>query len=71
MKFKIGKTLVGENSPSFIVAELSANHGNSLSTALKTIDDAVLCNAFDIYPDDLKKFGYAGPFNQSKYRSNL
>ena len=38
---------------------------------LKTIDDAVLCNAFDIYPDDLKKFGYAGPFNQSKYRLEL
>lgn len=34
---KIKKRLIGENYPVFIVAELSANHNQRLSTAVKTI----------------------------------
>ncbi len=34
---KIQKRYIGENHPAFIVAELSANHNQSLSTAIKTI----------------------------------
>ncbi len=39
-KFSIKNREISQNNKPFIVAELSANHGNSLSTALKTIDEA-------------------------------
>ncbi len=39
-KFSIKNKKISQNNKPFIVAELSANHGNSLSTALKTIDEA-------------------------------
>ena len=35
--FKIGKANVGNNQKPFIVAELSANHGNSLKNCLKLV----------------------------------
>lgn len=35
--FSIGDRLVGENSPSFIIAELSANHNGSIKNAIDTI----------------------------------
>jgi len=39
-KFLIKNRKISQNNKPFIVAELSANHGNNLSTALKTIDEA-------------------------------
>lgn len=38
---------------------------------LKTTDEAILCNALDIYPEDLRKFGFNRPFIHSKYRLEL
>ena len=37
MKFKIGKTYVGDNSPCFVVAELSGNHNGEFSRAKKML----------------------------------
>ena len=34
---KIGKKTIGASKPVFVIAELSANHGHSLKTAVKTI----------------------------------
>lgn len=38
MSFKIGEKEIGENSPTFIIAELSANHMNDFDIAVKTIE---------------------------------
>ena len=38
MGFKIGEKEIGENSPTFIIAELSANHMNDFDIAVKTIE---------------------------------
>ena len=38
MDFKIGKKEIGENKPTFIIAELSANHMNDFDIAVKTIE---------------------------------
>ena len=40
MQFKIGKYTLSERHPSFIVAELSGNHGGSLNRAIKLIKSA-------------------------------
>ncbi|MFT5755357.1 MAG: pseudaminic acid synthase [Alteromonadaceae bacterium] len=40
MKFKIGKHWVGEGCPTFIIAEMSANHGGNLAQAIKIIHAA-------------------------------
>lgn len=37
---KIGNYVIGKNSPVFIIAELSANHGGSLETVIKTLKAA-------------------------------
>ena len=37
MQFKIGNKEIGENKPTFIIAELSANHMNDFDIAAKTI----------------------------------
>ena len=37
---KIGNRQISENKPPFIVAEISANHNNSLKRTLKLIDEA-------------------------------
>ena len=37
-EIKIGNRIVDENSPAFIIAELSCNHNNDLDLALRTID---------------------------------
>jgi len=37
MEIKLGSRTVGEGAPAFIVAELSANHNQSLSLAIKTL----------------------------------
>ena len=34
---KLGKHQIGEDSPVFIIAELSANHNGSIETAIETI----------------------------------
>ena len=36
-EFNIGKTKIGKFSKPFIIAELSANHGNSLKNCLKLV----------------------------------
>lgn len=38
MAFKIGDREIGEDSPTFIIAELSANHMNDFDIAVKTIE---------------------------------
>lgn len=38
MEFKIGNKEIGENNPTFIIAELSANHMNDFDIAVKTIE---------------------------------
>lgn len=38
MEFKIGDKKIGENHPTFIIAELSANHMNDFDVAVKTIE---------------------------------
>ena len=38
MEFKIDNKKIGENHPTFIIAELSANHMNDLDIAIKTIE---------------------------------
>lgn len=37
MRFKIGNTFVGSNSPCFVVAELSGNHNGKFSRAKEMI----------------------------------
>ena len=37
MEFKIGKHLIGDSHPTFIVAEMSGNHGGNLETALEIV----------------------------------
>ena len=37
MSFKIDEKEIGDNNPSFIIAELSANHMNDFDIAVKTI----------------------------------
>jgi pseudaminic acid synthase len=41
----IGGRTIAHDAPTFIVAELSANHGHSLDVALRTIDAAALAGA--------------------------
>lgn len=40
-KIKIGDKFIGENSPSFIIAEIGSNHNNDWDMALRHIDAAV------------------------------
>jgi N-acetylneuraminate synthase/pseudaminic acid synthase len=40
MKINIGERLVGEGCPTFIIAEMSANHGGSLEQALALVEAA-------------------------------
>ncbi len=37
MEFRIGKHLIGDSHPTFIVAEMSGNHGGNLETALEIV----------------------------------
>lgn len=39
-EFQIGKHIIGKNHPTFIVAEVSANHGGSLKAAIEMIEKA-------------------------------
>lgn len=53
---KIGKHLIGENNPVFIIAELSANHNGNIETAIETIRAAkragANCIKFQTYTAD-------------------
>ncbi|MFT3928206.1 MAG: pseudaminic acid synthase [Myxococcales bacterium] len=40
MGFELGHRHIGDGAPVFVIAELSANHGGNLSTALRTIEAA-------------------------------
>lgn len=44
-KFKIDNTELGEGCKPYIIAEMSANHGNSLDTAIGIIKEAKACGA--------------------------
>ena len=37
MQMQIGKSIVGDNQPTFIVAEMSANHGHDLNKAIELV----------------------------------
>jgi N-acetylneuraminate synthase len=65
--FKIGNRVVGDEARVLIVAELSANHGGKLETALATIEMAAKCGADAIKiqtytPDTLTLRSNAAPF---------
>lgn len=45
MEFKIGDKRIGDDSPTFIIAELSANHMNDFDIAVKTIESMVEAGA--------------------------
>ncbi len=45
MKFKIGRSLIGENNKAFIIAEIGVNHNGKYSLAKKLVDQAVICGA--------------------------
>ena len=45
IEFIINNTLIGENYPTYIIAELSCNHNQNKSVALKLIDEAHKCGA--------------------------
>src|SRR6266545_606625 len=65
--FRIGSRDVGEGAPVLVVAELSANHGGKLDTALATIEMAAKCGADAIKiqtytPDTLTLRSNAEPF---------
>ena len=42
---KINNTLIGENYPTYIIAELSCNHNQDKNVALKLIEQAHICGA--------------------------
>ena len=44
-KFKIEDRLIGEGCYPYIIAEMSANHGNNLNTAIEIIKEAKKCGA--------------------------
>jgi pseudaminic acid synthase len=44
-KMKINNTLIGENYPTYIIAELSCNHNQDKSVALRLIEEAHKCGA--------------------------
>jgi pseudaminic acid synthase len=44
-EIRIGSTLVGPDQPIFVIAELSANHGQELSRAIELVQIAAACGA--------------------------
>lgn len=48
MSVNIGKRKIGRNYPPFIIAEMSANHNQSLEHALKIVDAAAKAGAHAI-----------------------
>jgi len=45
MNFKINNRLIGQNQPTYIVAEMSANHNQSYDEAIKIVETAKACGA--------------------------
>lgn len=45
MKIKIGKNLIGDGCPVFIIAEAGINHNGDIEKAMLLIDEAVKCGA--------------------------
>ena len=43
--FKIGKRKIGQNNPTFIIAEVGLNHNGSATQCAKLIDQAKLAGA--------------------------
>lgn len=41
----IGKRKIGDNHPTFIIAEMSANHNRNLTIAMKIIKEAKIAGA--------------------------
>lgn len=56
MKIKIGNKSIGESQPSFVIAEISANHGQNFERAVALIEEAKKCGAdavkFQAYTPD-------------------
>lgn len=54
---KIGKKIIGEGYPPFIIAEMSGNHNQSLNRALQLVDAAASCGVhaikFQTYTPDI------------------
>ena len=44
-QFKIDGCSIGDGNPPYIIAEMSANHGNDLNTAIEIIRKAKECGA--------------------------
>lgn len=66
-QFRIGRREVGDDAPVFLIAELSANHGNNKDVALRTIEAAAKAGADAIKlqtytPDTLTLKSDAPPF---------
>lgn len=45
MNFKINNRLIGANQPTYIIAEMSANHNQSYDEAIKIVETAKACGA--------------------------
>ncbi len=74
---KTGKTKIGKNFPTYIIAEIGINHNGNLKTALELIDAAVSagCNAVKFQkrtpdhcvPEDQKKIMRDTPWGRMTY----
>ena len=42
--FKLNNTLIGNNQPTYIIGELSGNHGGDINTALNLVEEAKKMN---------------------------
>jgi N-acetylneuraminate synthase len=63
MEVRIGNSLVGDDHPVFIVAEISGNHNGKLENAIRLIDAAKECGA------DAVKFQAFDPVTLAKTRN--
>ena len=78
MQIKVGNRKIGKNQPVFIVAEISANHGQNFKRAVTLIKKAKECGVdsvkFQIYTPDImtldiksKYFRLNNPYRKEKY----
>ena len=59
---KIGETVIGKDSPPFVIAEISANHGGSLAKALEIVDLAAVSGANGLANVNATSTNYVGYF---------